>query len=313
MKVFAKSGNTSLATVYLASNKEGKSFEFVESLQPPFPKEKKWVLLVSSLFGCPVQCRFCDAGTDYEGKPDVNEIFFQVDYLVRKYFPDKRIPIDKWKIQFARMGEPAFNEAVLEVLSQLPFRYDAPGLLPSLSTVAPAGCEKFFQQLQVINRNLYRGRFQLQFSLHSTDATRRDWLIPVKKWDFKQIADFGREFFVPGGRKVTLNFALGRDTVLEPAVLSEYFDPDIFLVKLTPVNPTLVAENNALASTITSPQPPRKIIDLLQEEGYQVIYSFGEWEENRIGSNCGQYLSRYLKEKTTSSEAYTYPVEDELL
>ena len=66
MKVLAKTGKDDLAVVYIAKTNSGKLIEFVESLQPPIPREKKWVLIVSTLFGCPVACRLCDAGSYYQ-------------------------------------------------------------------------------------------------------------------------------------------------------------------------------------------------------------------------------------------------------
>jgi len=44
--------------------------------------------------------------------------------------------------------------------------------------------------------------------------------------------------------------------------------------------------------------------------GYEVLISIGEFEENRIGSNCGQYVSRYKGKSDTKDNAYTYPLVD---
>jgi len=41
------------------------------------------------------------------------------------------------------MGDPALNLDVLTVLEKLPGIYDAPGLLPSISTVGPKNSEEF--------------------------------------------------------------------------------------------------------------------------------------------------------------------------
>ena len=102
--------------------------------------------------------------------------------------PDRKVPVRKFKIQFARMGEPAYNRHVLEVLEELPGRFDAPGLWPTVSTIAPRGSESFFDGLLDIKEELYRERFQMQFSIHTTDVRLRDWLIPVPKWDLARIA-----------------------------------------------------------------------------------------------------------------------------
>ena len=66
MKILAKTGTEDVAIVYIAEMDNGRLVEFVESVQPPIPREKKWVLIVSTLYGCPVGCRFCDAGEYYE-------------------------------------------------------------------------------------------------------------------------------------------------------------------------------------------------------------------------------------------------------
>ncbi|MFH2034997.1 MAG: radical SAM protein, partial [Candidatus Zixiibacteriota bacterium] len=147
MKIIDKTGKDDLAIVYLAETANGRHIEFVESVQPPVPREKKWVLIISTLLGCPVGCKMCDAGGWYRGKLSAEEIFDQIDYLVTSRYPDKIIPADNFKIQFARMGEPSFNADVLEVLKQLPERYLAPGLTPSVSTVAPMATDKFFDEL----------------------------------------------------------------------------------------------------------------------------------------------------------------------
>ena len=56
MKIIYQRCNESLAKVYIAEFKDGYPIEFVESVQPPYPKEEKWVLIVSTLKGCPVEC-----------------------------------------------------------------------------------------------------------------------------------------------------------------------------------------------------------------------------------------------------------------
>ena len=149
MKILDVYGKEDLAKVYVASmrNDDKHLVEFVESTQPPIPRDKKWVLIVSSLFGCPVNCKMCDAGGKYSGKLETNEILEQIDYPVRRRYQDGKVPVPKFKIQFARMGEPSMNPNVLETLSILPEIYDAPGLLPSLSTVAPKSSKDFFETL----------------------------------------------------------------------------------------------------------------------------------------------------------------------
>jgi 23S rRNA (adenine2503-C2)-methyltransferase len=295
--IISEHGNDELAKVYVGApngDKEQK-VEFVESLQPPHTREEKWVLIVSSLYGCPVGCLMCDAGGDFKGKVSKDDILKQIDFLVTNRYPDRKLPQKKFKIQFARMGEPALNPAVLDVLEELPKMYDAPGLLPSISTVAPMNSGEFFTRLKKIKDEHYpNGQFQLQFSLHSTDETKRDELIPVSKWSMEEIASFGKEWMEPGDRKVTLNFAFAEGYPLDPEKVRSIFDPENFLIKLTPVNPTHRAEENRLITAIDpeDPDSANEVVNALEEQGFEVILSIGEVEENQIGSNCGMYLTK---------------------
>ena len=311
MKILATTGNPELATVYMADMGDERLIEFVEARQPPYGRDERWILMVSTLFGCPVKCLFCDAGGVYRGKPTAEEILMQIDHMVKEWFPNGVIPALKFKIQFARMGEPALNMAVLDALEELPRRYQASGLMPSISTVAPNGTDAFFERLIDVKDRLYSGgRFQFQFSVHTTDAALRDQLIPVKKWDFARMADYGGRFYRAGDRKITLNFALAENSPIGAEVLARYFDPSRYLVKLTPVNPTSRAAQNNLASHInpTRPETAESAARPLLEAGYEVIVSIGEVEENEIGSNCGQYVLNYLESGKMVDGGYSYQV-----
>ncbi len=311
MNVIATTGREDIAVVYILDYGAERLVECVEALQPPFSREDKWVLLVSVMYGCPVRCLMCDAGGFYSGKLTADEIFNQIDLLVRKRYPDGVIPCRQFKIQFSRMGEPALNPAVLDVIEQLPQRYQVPGFMPSISSIAPRGSEPFFERLLEIKRGMYTGgRFQFQFSLHSTDETRRDQIIPVRKWSFEQMAAYGDRFYQPGDRKVTLNFALSEGSPVDPDVLLRHFSPERYLIKITPLNPTYRAAEHSLSSYIDPHRPADgdPLVQALRAAGYQVIVSIGEVEENRIGSNCGQYIRRHLEAQNALREGYTYAV-----
>lgn len=302
MKIINTFGREDLAKVYIAETDDGKRVEFVESLQPPFSRDRKWVLIISSLYGCPIECEICDAGGDFKGKLSFSEIIAQIDHMVCNRYPDKIIPAKKFKIQFARVGEPAFNMNVLDVLEQLPELYTAPGLIPSVSTVAPAGQNEFFERLIEIKGGLYPGRFQLQFSIHSTVETERDRIIPTAKWPLADIAEYGECFFREGDRKITLNFVLADKYTIEPDTLKSIFSPDIFFIKLTPLNPTFRSNIAALNCHLThehlAGEKEPEIANRLRDAGFEVLLSIGELEENKIGSNCGQYIKTFEKYST---------------
>lgn len=320
MRVIAEYGRDDLAKVYVARMREPEGatpkddrhmVEFVESLQPPNPREKKWVLIVSSMFGCPIKCKMCDAGGNYSGRMTADEILYQVEYIVKRRHPDGKVPSEKFKVQFARMGEPALNPAVLEALRRLPETVDAPGLYASLSTVAPrgGGGPEFLEKLIDVKNDCYAGgRFQLQFSIHTTDEKKRDELIPAKKLSLQEIAEFSERFakVSSGDKKVTLNFAPAEGYPIDVGLLKELFDPSWTIIKLTPLNPTVRSREEALTSVIDPhiDDPSKGLVDEFRKNGYDVILSIGELEENRIGSNCGQFIQRAIDAEKRPKESY---------
>lgn len=293
LKLQREIGDDLLAKAYVA-DLDGHPVEFTESLQPPLPREKKWVLTISCMKGCPVRCLMCDAGGQCAGLWSKEQMFEQIDFMIRHRFPDGIVPVAKLKIQFARMGEPTFNPAVLEVLEELPQRYRVSGLLPSLSTIAPLHCKPFLERVLEIKQRLYAGgRFQMQFSIHTTDARKRDMLIPIRKLALTDIAAFGERFVSSGDRKITLNFIVMEDCPIDPAYLQSVFDPRQFLIKLTPLNPTRTARRNQLQSRM-DPNAEDSVSDLVRDiasRGFTCLVSIGAPGENDIGSNCGQYVN----------------------
>lgn len=311
MNVVACAGNPDVAMVYVIDF-GGKLVECVEAVQPPRPREEKWVLMISTLYGCPIGCQMCDAGGHYRGKLTVEEMAAQIDHLISTRYPDGKVPSSQFKIQFARMGEPALNPWVLDLLQGLPQRFPAPGLMPSLSTVAPQGREEFFERFLTIKDEVYPvGQVQFQFSIHTTDERLRDQLIPIKKWDFARMAAYGDRYYRPGDRKITLNFALAESSPVDVGVLREFFDPEKFLIKITPLNPTYQAQLSGLKSFIDveKDQGQERLLMELEDAGYQAILSIGELEENQIGSNCGQYVQRHVNASQALESGYTYPVQ----
>jgi 23S rRNA (adenine2503-C2)-methyltransferase len=309
MKIAAYAGNPDVAMVYVGEFEDERLVEFVEAIQPPKTIDDKWVLMISILYGCPVKCIMCDAGGFYHGKVSKEKIFEQIDYLVDKKFSDRNVTSKQFKIQFARMGDPALNMDVLDVLRELPERYNAPGLMPSLSSIAPHGTDEFFDELIGIKDEFYsNGRFQFQFSIHTTDEELRDKIVPVKKWSFEKMSEYGKRYHKEGDRKITLNFALVDGNPVDPNVLLKYFDPELFLIKITPLNPTYSAEENELQTYLKPGVEPYQdvLITQLEQAGYQVIASIGDPEEDLIGSNCGQYIQRHIRSDEKIENGYVY-------
>lgn len=296
MRIIGEAGRKGLARVFLAEmrNDPGLMVEFVDACDPAVGgRDQKWVIVVSSQFGCPVGCLMCDAGGGFRGNLSAGEIIGQIEHVFRINPEQDPKKCRKLKVQFARMGEPALNDAVLEVIHWLAENY--PNAMPCLATVAPAGRGRWFESLLEASGRF--ADFQLQFSMNTTDQAVRDRLMPYPKMGWREMAAWGEKIFRPGRRQPSLNFALSPGVSCQPEALVGQFDPRCFVVKLTPLNPTAAAGENRL-ECLEGWERARGLVGQKAGEflalGYQVIESVGNMEENEIGSNCGQMVRRRL-------------------
>ncbi len=287
------SGDPDLAVVAVGKFGEDARYavETVDALDPPKTRQEKWIINVSTQFGCPVGCPMCDAAGAYHGDLSAKQMLAQVSWALARH-PGMAATCSKLKVHFARMGEPALNDAVCQALLDLPALVKSPGLMACVATVAPRGRKDWFDRLLEIQRRLYPKRFQLQLSVQSTDAGARRRLIPIPHLDLDELAELGLAFQETNGRKPVLNFALAEDAPFDPMVLSCHFDPQHFAVKLTPINPTARSEEHGLRTRLRSEAEAEVdvAIERLRDMGYDVIRSVGDPKEDEIGSNCGQTL-----------------------
>lgn len=305
MRIVTKAGRSDLAEVYLAEFRGDPKLraEFVDACASlGGDRREKWVIIVSTQFGCPAGCLMCDAGGGYQGDLLAEEMVSQIEHVFSAHPDIDPKACRKLKVQFARMGEPALNDGVLEAIDWLNREY--PNCIPCVATLAPAGREDWFDSLLGLRDRF--GEFQLQLSINSTDAGVRDELMPIDKMPLEWLADYGREFHRPKSRKPVLNFALSDSIPLDPDEAVRIFDPEFFAVKLTPLNPTRTAAENELISSVAE-KDAQELVEMrarqFEELGFRVIRSVGDWEENRIGSNCGQLAAKLIGNGQTKSPA----------
>ncbi|MBI4249507.1 MAG: radical SAM protein, partial [Elusimicrobia bacterium] len=225
MKILERKDWPSGAALYLARLRPDPEslVEFGQAPGAGTEGRPKWILHVAAQFGCPVGCRMCDAGAlGYGGNLTAEEI---VEQIRRMAADNKGLDIagqPNVEIRLERMGEPSLNPQVLRALKLLAEEFPRPGILPWLSTVAPKSpaVAPFFKELIGVKNEFFSGgRFQLQFSLHSTDEKKRTEIVPIKKWSLDEIARYGERFFSPGDRKIILSFAPAPEERLDAAVL----------------------------------------------------------------------------------------------
>lgn len=132
--------------------------------------------------------------------------------------------------------------------------------------------------------------------------------MPVPKFTLEEIREYGERFGSQGNRKITLNFALAQQSRFDVHLLKEIFSPELFMFKITPLNPTYRVRQVGLQSYIDIHDPGKRYaeVDYLRACGFDVLISIGENEENLVGSNCGQYVQRHIREATKLENSYLY-------
>ena len=109
---------------------------------------------------------------------------------------------------------------------------------------------------------------------------------------------------MPVGRKYTLNFAVTEATILDADVLTQLFDPNKFIVKLTPIHQTKAALEHHY--DITTSYDDYSVYDRFEQplldKGWDVIVFVPSKEEDSDRITCGNALISYeLKPFSKSS------------
>jgi len=297
-EVIRKIGRKDLAEVFVARFRDGRLCEFVDAVDPRYKKEEKWIINLSTQFGCPVGCPYCDAGGGYKGEIKSHDMLNMAGWVINRNPPDLVESCRKLKIHFSRMGEPSLNDEVLKAIPALRRHLSNTNVWICVATVAPRGRDRWFEELLSIKEEFFETRFQLQFSINSTQAETRRHLVPIPHLSLQEIAEYGERFHLKKDRKVALNFALAKGNEFDEKILIKTFNPDCFCIKLTPVNPTLTGKKNGVETVLRSYRDKKleDSLEHLRHNGFDVILSIGDAGEDEIGSNCGQAV-RFLSDK----------------
>lgn len=258
----------------------------------------KWVATISTQKGCPMKCKFCDCPKyGYYGNASLDDLCYEIENILNG---EVITHTNRFNVHFARMGEPTFNPNVLtfaehrlkDIVSK---HIQAKTIHPVVSTMLPKGnqfLEHFILRWCDIKNRVYNGEAGLQFSINSTDDEQRNDQFGGKSLSLNQISSLAKKLPVPIGRKYTLNFAVTADTILEAKRLSELFDKDKFIVKITPIHETNSAVTNGfnVTTSYTDYDVYRKFEQPLIDEGWDVIVFVPSKEEDSDRITCGNAL-----------------------
>jgi len=275
---------------------------------PLLPLSEKWVITISTQYGCSMGCTFCDVP---KVGPGINCTYEDLrDQVLGGLALHPEITATKrLNVHFARMGEPTWNSDVLDFARNIrkevrPF-VGRSLVHPVISTMMPRHNLELFHFLaewMEIKNYDFRGDAGLQISVNSTCDDEREKMFGGNALSLEEVAEIGRSLDFPKGRKITLNFAVAGYEI-DAVKLRDLFDPRRFVCKLTPMHKTAVALENGIKTLgdYTTPYPYQHHAEALKKVGFDVLTFIASHDEDAGRITCGNaILSGTLPHKFTS-------------
>ena len=264
----------------------------------PLSLAEKWVLTISTQYGCSMGCKFCDVPKVGVGRNIPLWDMVQEVALALERHPEitytKRL-----NVHYARMGEPTWNPHVIRharILKDIAANYlECETVHPVVSTMLPKAnksLREFLEEWCNIKNYLYDGEAGLQFSINSTDNAQRNYLFSGNALSIEDVAELADILPTPNGRKYTLNFALADDSIIDAKYLRELFSPNKWICKITPLHRTSSSEDNGIKTTggYDSFVPYKKVEEELKNEGFDVIVFVPSYDEDNGMITCGNAI-----------------------
>jgi 23S rRNA (adenine2503-C2)-methyltransferase len=258
------------------------------------PLEEKWVITISTQYGCSAGCKFCDVPRVGSGiNATFNDLVNQVKNALSLHPEVKNAK--RINLHYARMGEPTWNDAVIESAYYLKGYFDGLGwgFHPVVSTIMPilSDCVDSFIWRWLELKNRFNGEAGLQISVNTTDDNIRRKTMPNAN-NIPTIASyFNYHIKELKGRKIALNFAL-TDASIDAAELRYYFDPQYFMCKITPMHNTKACVDNGMITDggYDYYYPYKKAEEELKAAGFDVIVFIPSKEEDESRITCGNAI-----------------------
>lgn len=267
------------------------------------PLSEKWVVTLSTQYGCPMACTFCDVpNLGFNGNATFEDLHAQLVNAIGM-FPGQRYT-ERLNLHFARMGDPGYNDAVLDftewlwrgkrdLARQTGLTIDV--LHPVFTTSSPRKVKKLQDRLHrwvQIKNDLYNGQAGLQLSINSTSDAQREDMFAGKAMTLADIAAMVADLPDPVGRKFCLNFALASGYEVDAERLVRLFSPDRFMVKITPIHNNNACRANRI-ETIDGYQaftPYAQAEADLKSAGFDVLVFVPSMDEEDGLVTCGNAI-----------------------
>jgi len=262
------------------------------------PLTEKWVVTVSTQYGCSMNCKFCDVPKVGKGinatYDDLKNQILSALSLHPEIKETKRL-----NIHYARMGEPTWNKNVLDFtkdVRKIIKPYIGRSLVhPVISTMLPKDnkfLNKYLNEWINIKNDLFRGDAGLQFSINTTNDDLRKELFSNNSLTLEEISKIGDMLDEPKGRKYALNFALGDNFEVDAEKLRDLFNPNKFMVKITPIHITNACRENNIETKngYFDYTPYRDIENKLIKVGFDVLVFIPSIKEDISRITCGNAI-----------------------
>lgn len=267
---------------------------------PCMPLSEKWVVTLSTQYGCPMRCTFCDVpNIQFKGNATFDDLKRQL-YSAIRLFPDVHYT-ERLNIHYARMGDPIFNPHVFEFSRWL---YESKAELqretglraevihPVLTTSLPrkfAKLESRILEWCEIKNNLYNGQCGTQFSINSTNEDQRSEMYRGDQLTLEEFAKIADKMPDPLSRKYCLNFAYSTDYEVDGTKVDRLFDRDKFMAKITPIHNNTACRDNNIKTLggYDSWEPYRKPEESLKSHGWDVLVFVPSFDEEDGLVTCG--------------------------
>lgn len=265
----------------------------------PLPLSKKWVITISSQYGCSMNCRFCCVPQVGPGR---NATYADLNrQIIAAIGTESCYKTERLNIHYARMGEPTFNRNVIlhayDLRHRLRWFVEAGTVHPVVSTMLPRGNRELGDFLRdwchiKNDPDLYDGEAGLQFSINSTSDEQREAMFSGNSLPLANIAAIGEALPMPKGRKYALNFALADGCEIDAAKLKRWFDPEKFMVKITPMHNTGACIRNGIRTTggYEYFTPYQAAEEALREAGFDVLVFIPSSDEDDGLITCGNAI-----------------------
>lgn len=268
------------------------------------PISEKWVVTISTQYGCPMKCVFCDCPKiGFNGNVSFEDLKKQL-YTALNLYPDVNYA-GRLNIHFARMGEPSYNFDNVFALCIWAYYnkrdiFDNTGVMvdvlhPVFTTSCPNNVnlkDILFRWCSEIKNGIYNGCAGLQLSINSTNENQRQEMFGNRVVTLKQLSDICKGLPKPLGRKYCLNFAYATDYETDGKKLAELFDPEKFMVKITPIHNNVSCKENKIETIggYHSYAPYREAEKSFKDAGFDVLVFIPSMDEEDSLITCGNAL-----------------------